>query len=250
MLNHFQVGHELFPSRHSSQAGPFFKTKTMGNWGSQNCYRVALCQFTNALKLWAGLEKSCVDVLTWKPVQVDRSGASGVFFIATSAILIAWSGLFLNITIPLFYSYCKWICQTWAGSFGRTASFSILTPNMDDSFQSLTPKDQTENILTWKQCFKLFFSFAWFGYVRSHDKQMLFFWILSKLPPPLPKIGTTCTTFFDVKIQHLNVSLELKIVYLLQIYTYIIYIQTKKSLEFKFLAFWRKQFPFIVQKCT
>ena len=80
LLNHFQVGHELFPSRHSSQAGPFFKTKKMGNWGSQ---------FTNALKLWAGLEKSCVDVLTWKPVQVDRSGASGVFFIATSAILIA-----------------------------------------------------------------------------------------------------------------------------------------------------------------
>ena len=155
MLNHFQVGHELFPSRHSSQAGPFFKTKTMGNWGSQNCYRVALCQFTNALKLWAGLEKSCVDVLTWKPV--DRSGANGVFFIATSAILIAWSGLFLNITILLFYSHCKWICQTWAGWFGRTAFFSILTPNMNDSFQSLTPKDQTENILTWKKMFQVLF---------------------------------------------------------------------------------------------
>ena len=45
----------------------------------------------------------------------------------------------------------------------------------------------------------------------SLEKKLLFFWILSKLPPPLPPIWTTCTTFCDVKFQDLKVSFELKI---------------------------------------
>ena len=51
---------------------------------------------------------------------------------------------------------------------------------------------------------------------RSHEKKLLFFWILSKLPPPLlsPSIWTTCTTFSDAKVQDLKVSLRLKRLYI------------------------------------
>ena len=46
---------------------------------------------------------------------------------------------------------------------------------------------------------------------RFHEKKLLFFWILSKLPPlpPSPPIWTTCTTFSNVEIQELKVSLGL-----------------------------------------
>ena len=51
---------------------------------------------------------------------------------------------------------------------------------------------------------------------RSPEKKLLFFWILSKFssPLPLPPIWTTCTTFSDVEIQDLKVSLGLKILYI------------------------------------
>ena len=43
-------------------------------------------------------------------------------------------------------------------------------------------------------------------------KKLLFFWILSKLPPPLsPQFGHFVQLFSDVKIQDLTVSLGLKI---------------------------------------
>ena len=85
---------------------------------------------------------------------------------------------------------------------------------------------------------------------------MLFFWILSKLPPsplPLPKIGTTCTTFFRRQNSRFECQFRTKnSIFTTFIYTYqILYTYNlKKSLEFKSLAFWRKQFPFIDQKCT
>ena len=44
------------------------------------------------------------------------------------------------------------------------------------------------------------FVYGWYP-----EKKLLFFWILSKLPPPpLPQIWTTCTTFSDVEIQDLK----------------------------------------------
>ena len=56
------------------------------------------------------------------------------------------------------------------------------------------------------------------------EEKLLFFWILSKLPPtPSPQFGQLVQLFSDVEIQDLKVSLGLKILYVQYIMIYYIY---------------------------
>ena len=59
-------------------------------------------------------------------------------------------------------------------------------------------------------------------------EKLLFFWILSKLPPPSPQFGQLVQLFSDVKIQDFKVSLELRILYV-QYMIYTIYVQPNKT---------------------
>ena len=62
-----------------------------------------------------------------------------------------------------------------------------------------------------------------------------------ELPPPRPPNSVNLYNFFsDIEIQDLKESKN-------TIYT--MYIQPKNSLMFKLLAFWKKETPFLGQKC-
>ena len=69
----------------------------------------------------------------------------------------------------------------------------------------------------------------------SREKTAVLLDFVRLWPTPLSPIWTTFTTFSDVEIQDLKVSLGLKILYIL----YDIY-NLKRNLKFTLLAFWRK----------
>ena len=54
----------------------------------------------------------------------------------------------------------------------------------------------------------------------SWEKKLIFFWILSKLPPPFPQFRQLVQLFSEVEIQDLNDSVGLKILYVLYIILY------------------------------
>ena len=89
---------------------------------------------------------------------------------------------------------------------------------------------------------------------RLHEKKSScsFGFCKNYLDPPSPKFGQLVPLFFNTKnvdlsdIQNDSLSKILKAEYLLCGSC----IQPKNSLKFKLLAFWRKQTPFIDQKCN
>ena len=90
------------------------------------------------------------------------------------------------------------------------------------------------NCNTWNSCL---------GQV-SREKKLLFFWILSKLPPPFPNLDNLYN-FLNAKNVDLsdiqNDSLSKILLKLRQITCFVGHVYNlKNSLEFKLLAFWRK----------